>query len=88
MKHNMSPQQLAEFNDMKKRLEALETVRNISFVKELERRLDITGKVSYGINQASINDLSDVDITSVSNGQVLKYTTTGVDRWVNGTDNV
>ena len=84
----MSPQQLAEFNDMKKRLEALETVRNISFVKELERRLDITGKVSYGINQASINDLSDVDITSVSNGQVLKYTTTGVDRWVNGTDNV
>jgi hypothetical protein len=88
MKHNMSPQQLAEFNDMKKRLEALETVRNISFVKELERRLDITSKVSYGINQASINDLSDVDITSVSNGQVLKYTTTGVDRWVNGTDNV
>ena len=84
----MSPQQLAEFNDMKKRLEALETVRNISFVKELERRLDITSKVSYGINQASINDLSDVDITSVSNGQVLKYTTTGVDRWVNGTDNV
>jgi hypothetical protein len=73
---------------MKKRLEALETVRNISFVKELERRLDITSKVSYGINQASINDLSDVDITSVSNGQVLKYTTTGVDRWVNGTDNV
>jgi hypothetical protein len=84
----MSPSQLAEFNDMKKRLEALETVRNISFVKELERRLDITSKVSYGINQASINDLSDVDITSVSNGQVLKYTTTGVDRWVNGTDNV
>lgn len=35
----MTPQQLAEFNDMKRRLEDIETARNVSFIKEVQRRL-------------------------------------------------
>ena len=38
------------------------------------------------ISEASINDLLDVDASGATNGQVLKFTTTGVDRWINGTD--
>jgi len=36
---------------------------------------------------ATLAGLTDVDIPSPSNGQVLKYTTTGVDRWIAATDN-
>lgn len=35
----MTPKQLAEFEDMKKRLANIESVRNVSFIKELQRRL-------------------------------------------------
>ena len=86
-KHNMSPSQLAEFNDMKRRLQALERGENIEFIKNIERRLDIAGEVRLAINQSSLNDLLDVDVPAPSNGQVLKYTITGDDRWIAGTDN-
>jgi hypothetical protein len=84
----MTPQQLAEFNEMKRRLQALERAENIEFVKNIERRLDITGEVRLAINQSSLNDLLDVDVPAPSNGQVLNWTTTGDDRWIAGTDNV
>ena len=84
----MSPQQLAEFNDMKRRLQALERGENIEFVKNIERRLDIAGEVRLAINQSSLNDLLDVDVPTPSNGQVLKWTTIGDDRWIAGTDNI
>ena len=84
----MTPQQLAEFNEMKRRLQALERAENIEFVKNIERRLDIAGEVRLAINQSSLNDLLDVDVPAPSNGQVLKWTTTGDDRWIAGTDNV
>lgn len=35
----MTPKDRQEFNDMKKRLESIESVRNVSFVRELQRRL-------------------------------------------------
>lgn len=35
----MTPQEREEFNDIKKRLAAIESVRNVSFVRELQRRL-------------------------------------------------
>jgi hypothetical protein len=41
----MTPQQLTEFNDMKKRLIDIESARNVSFIKELQRRL-ISGSLS------------------------------------------
>jgi hypothetical protein len=84
----MNPQQIAEFNEMKRRLQALERGENIEFVKNIERRLDIAGEVRLAINQSSLNDLLDVDAPTPSDGQVLKYTTTGVDRWIAGTDNI
>jgi hypothetical protein len=78
----MTPDERKEFNDLKELVRSMLLAENVQFIKALERRLDF---VSSNIR---LNDLLDVDISSVSDGQVLKYTTTGTDRWVNGTDNV
>jgi hypothetical protein len=77
-----------KLQELERRLQALERGENIEFVKNIERRLDIAGEVRLAINQSSLNDLLDVDVDSPSNGQVLKYTTTGDDRWIAGTDNI
>lgn len=45
----MTPKERIEFEDMKKRLKDIETVRNVAFVKELQRRMpsdDLTIKAS------------------------------------------
>ena len=88
----MNPQLLAEFNDIKRRLQALERAENIEFVKNIERRIrleEVARTIAVeAIANASINDLLDVDVPTPSNGQVLKWTTTGDDRWIAGTDNV
>lgn len=84
----MNNELLNRITALEKRIADLELAQNSAFIQNVKRRLDIAGEVQFGINNASINDLRDVDITSVSNGQVLKYTTTGVDRWINGTDNI
>jgi len=76
----MNPQQLAEFNDMKKRLETLERVENVSFIGNMTRRL----RESLNI-PTKLSDLDDVSGTdSASTGQVLKKTST---TWQPGTDN-
>lgn len=84
----MTPQEKKEFEELKRTVLALRSVTDVPFIESMRRRLDVDSAVRLGINRASINDFLDVEITSPSNGQVLKYTTTGVDRWVNGTDNV
>lgn len=82
----MTPQERQEFDDLKRMVQALLRVEDVSFIENIKRRIDINGIVRLAINQASLNDLSDVDITSVTTGQVLKYTTSGTDRWINAAD--
>lgn len=84
----MTPQERNEFDTLKTLVDTLLRAENVSFIENIKRRMDLAGLVRTEIGNASINDLGDVDITSVSNGQVLKYTTSGTDRWINGTDNV
>jgi hypothetical protein len=73
----MSPSQLAEFNDMKRRLQALERVENVEFVKNIERRITVP--------RHRLADHLDVDVDGVTNGQVIKFTSsTGI--WDNAND--
>jgi hypothetical protein len=73
--------------ELERRLTALERVENIAFIESMLRR--IVSRLSVGdLPPISLNDLSDVDVPTPSDGQVLKYTTSGVDRWIAGTDNV
>ena len=75
----MSPQDRQEFEDMKKRLAALERVENVSFIQNLTRRLS----ESFNIPQR-LSDLNDVNTAGASSGQPLEYNGT---IWVPGTDN-
>lgn len=77
----MTPEQLKQFNDMQKRLTALEKVENISFIQNLIRRIDISALLSF----AKLNDLGDVDTSGVTNGQVIKYTASSK-TWENAND--
>ena len=74
----MSPEQ-RQIEELQKRIEKLERAENVSFIESLQRRLNfVSGDIS-------LTDLSDVTITSVSTGQVLKYNGTV---WAPGTDNI
>lgn len=61
----MTPQERQEFNDMKKRLAAIESVRNVAFVRELQRRLSEgvltieTGASTSGTSVAVRNSTDD-----------------------------
>ena len=80
----MSPEQLAQFNDMMKRLEKLERVESVPFIKMIERKT--TFVTESQLNALKLSDLADVEGTdAASTGQVLKKTAT---TWQPGTDNV
>lgn len=73
----MSPEQ-RQIEELQKRIEKLERAENVAFIESLQRRLNfVSGDIS-------LTDLSDVTITSPTNGQVLKYNGTN---WAEGTDN-
>lgn len=75
----MTPEQLAQFNDMKTRLEKIERAENVSFIESVKRRLN------YLPATAKLSDLADVEGTdAASTDQVLKKTAT---TWQPGTDN-
>lgn len=82
----MSPQDRLEFEKLKQTVQNLQRVEDVAFIASLIRQLSIDSKISAAVSQISIGDLVDVDISSPTNGQVIKYTTSGVDRWINGTD--
>ena len=77
----MSPEQLTQFNDMKTRLEKLERVENVAFLKMLERNSIFVTQET--LDALTLTNLADVTLTSPSNGQVLKYNGTV---WAEGTD--
>ena len=83
----MSPQQLQQFEAMQARITKLEQAENVSFIGNIERRLGIARIVEVAVSKISLGSLTDVDVPSPSNGQVLKFTTSGVDRWIAATDN-
>lgn len=88
----MSPEDRREFEELKQTVRNLKMVEDVAFIESMKRRIDVAAIANaaavQAIGNASINDLLDVDVPSPSNGQVLKYTTTGTDRWVAGTDNI
>ena len=77
----MSPELLAQFNDMKARLEKLERAENVAFIKSLERNSIFVTQET--LDALTLNDLADVDTSGVTNGQVIKYDS-GV--WENAND--
>lgn len=81
----MSPdQQIAE---LQKRVEMLEAgFMNLSQLDPQVRRSIEIIISDYVANTMAITDISDVDVTSLANGEILKYTTSGVDRWINAID--
>lgn len=83
----MSPEQLKQFNQMQADIKKLMGATDVNFIENMRRRLDIVTTVDDAISNLTLNDISDVDVPSPTDGQVLKYTTTGTDRWVAGTDN-
>lgn len=84
----MTPQEKLEFEELKRVVKNLQNVTDPAFTSNIIRRIDIDNAVTTRLGKSSINDLGDVDITSISNGQVLKYTTAGTARWINDTDNI
>ena len=83
----MSPEQLQQFEAMQTRITNLEQAENVAFIGNVERRLNIPRIVEIAVSEATLGSLSDVDVASPTNGQVLKFTTSGVDRWIAATDN-
>lgn len=73
----MTPQQLSEFEDMKKRLADVEAARNVSFVKELQRRL-AQGVMSIQDNASAVGTTIAVR-NAVNNGsETVAESYTGV----------
>jgi hypothetical protein len=76
----MTPEQLKEFEDMKRRLELLERVENVAFFKSLERRLASTLTLTDGADSTgttiSVRNAADTGSETVADnyGGVLTLT--------------
>ena len=68
--------------DLQNQLRTFQTLAQLD--PAIQRTIKLIAAVA--ISEASINDLSDVDISGVADGEVLKYTTSGTDRWINDND--
>lgn len=80
----MTPEQLAQFEEMRKRLDSLERGENVSFLKSIERNTIFVTQET--LNTLKLSDLADVSGTdSATTGKVLKKTAT---TWQPGDDNV
>lgn len=75
----MSPKELERMDKLEKLVQTLLRAENVEFIKSLERRLNFVS------GTLSLNDLSDVDTSGASNGEVLEFNGTG---WVPATDNI
>ena len=79
----MSPEQRLEWQEMKKKLEALRRVEDNAFIENMFRRLE--QRIDEKLAAINLTDLNDVDTSGVSNNQVIKYnSTSGV--WENAND--
>jgi hypothetical protein len=81
MKNNMAmtPQELQRMDKLEKLVTSLLRAENVEFVKNIERRITVP--------RHRLADHIDVDVDGVTNGQVIKFTSsTGI--WDNANDNV
>ena len=81
----MTPEERIEFNQMKATLHNLQRVEDVAFIENIKRRLDVAGDVALAVSRTTLNDLADVDTGGVSNGQVIKYTSS-TQTWENAND--
>ena len=80
----MTPQERLEFEALKKQVQSLIAVENVSFIENIIRRC-ITRLSVTDLPLLKLSDLSDVSNTdSAGTGTVLKKTST---TWQPGTDN-
>lgn len=63
----MTPEQQAQFNDMKERLEKLERAENVAFIQNLERRLNFLS------GSFRLSDAIDGPDETPATGEVLKW---------------
>lgn len=73
----MTPQERQEFNDMKKRLTDLESVRNVSFVRELQRRLS-EGVLTVETGASAVGTTVDVRNAADSGSETVANDYVGV----------
>ena len=80
----MSPEQ-RQIQELQMKVEKLE-----SFMASFENAQSLAPNIALTIKKIAVPsrlaDLTDVDIPSPTNGYVLKFTTTGVDRWIAAPD--
>ena len=81
----MTPEERIEFNQMKATLHNLQRVEDVAFIENIKRRLDVAGDVALAVSRTTLNDLADVDTSGVSDGQVIKYTSS-TQTWENAND--
>lgn len=74
----MTPEEKNNYDKLEKLVMSLYRVENIEFIKNIERRIATTS--------LSLGSLSDVDVTGVTNGQVIKYNSS-TEIWQAGDDN-
>lgn len=77
----MTPEEKNRFEKLEQLVQSLLRAENVSFIESIKRRLDIDVKIA----NIRLNDLVDVDTTGVSNGQVIKYTSSTA-LWENAND--
>ena len=78
----MTPEQLQRLERLEKMVEALHKVEDVQFLENIIRRIDIP---SF-LREIRLNDLKDVNVVGVTNGQVIKYTSSTT-TWNNANDN-
>lgn len=75
----MTPEEKTRFENLEKLVQSLYRVENTEFAKNIARRITFP--------PVSLSDLSDVDTTGVTDGQVIKYVaSTGI--WENANDEI
>ena len=74
----MTPEEKRQFEGMKRMVKAMYEVADNAFIANLTRRLNDSFSIPV-----FLSDLSDVDDTAPSTGEVLKYNGT---QWAPGTD--
>lgn len=77
----MTPEQLQEFEALKRTVANIQRAEDITFLESIKKRLDIDAR----FKNIRLNDLKDVNTNGVTNGQVIKYTSS-TDIWDKAND--
>ena len=81
----MSPDEREKMEKLEQQVEALLLVQDVPFIENMKRRLDISSIVATAISNTNLTELFDVDTDGVTNGQVIKFTSSS-STWENAND--